>query len=269
MDARRVGDTPDLQDESVPCASRGRARPCRLVADLDPGEPPGLPKRARSVLTAGERRHAGGNLVAMPLATRSFDDKQESIDGMLRQLLGHGLLTIDVICAGDLPHIADCEQDWRRAGLRTRAPRGLRGCRSGPARRPHSHRRRRCAADCPVPRGAGHYRRNVRRRHRRMTTTVGSCTAIISIATAFSRQCHRAHLAARHPGRGPRPAGTGQRPYAGLPALTRSAHHGELDGTVWSLRSIHLTGVGLGSTLQNQQVRPTSGPATLTLAAGR
>ena len=83
----------------------------------DPGEPPGLPKRARSVLTAGGRRHAGGNLVAMPLATRSFDDKQESIDGMLRQLLGHGLLTIDVICAGDLPHIADCEQDWRRAGL--------------------------------------------------------------------------------------------------------------------------------------------------------
>ena len=83
----------------------------------DPGEPPGLPKRARSVLTAGGRRHAGGNLVAMPLATRLFDDKQESIDGMLRQLLGHGLLTIDVICAGDLPHIADCEQDWRRAGL--------------------------------------------------------------------------------------------------------------------------------------------------------
>ena len=83
----------------------------------DPAEPPGLPKRARSVLTAGGRRHAGGNLVAMPLATRSFDDKQESIDGMLRQLLGHGLLTIDVICAGDLPHIADCEQDWRRAGL--------------------------------------------------------------------------------------------------------------------------------------------------------
>ena len=68
----------------------------------------------------------------MPLAPRSFDDKQESIDGMLRQLLGHGLLTIDVICAGDLPHIAG----RLRAGLaarwtaRTRAPRGLRGRRS-------------------------------------------------------------------------------------------------------------------------------------------
>jgi hypothetical protein len=83
----------------------------------DPDEPPGLPKRARSVLTAGGRRHVGGNLVAMPLASRSFDDKQESIDGMLRQLLRHGLLTVDVVCTADLPHIAYCEQNWRRAGL--------------------------------------------------------------------------------------------------------------------------------------------------------
>ena len=54
----------------------------------DPGEPPGLPRRARSVLTSRGRRRAGGNLVAMPLATRSYDDEQEAIDGTLRQLLG-------------------------------------------------------------------------------------------------------------------------------------------------------------------------------------
>ena len=47
-----------------------------------------------------------------------------------------------------------------------------------------------------------------------MTTTAGSCTAIISIATAFSRQCHRAHLAARHPGlaRGPQEPVSGRTP---------------------------------------------------------
>jgi len=83
----------------------------------DPGEPPGLPRRARSVLTSRGRRRAGGNLVAMPLATRSYDDEQESIDGTLRQLLGRGLLTVDIVCASDLPRIADCEQNWRRAGL--------------------------------------------------------------------------------------------------------------------------------------------------------
>ena len=44
-----------------------------------------------------------------------------------------------------------------------------------------------------------------------MTTTAGSCTAIISIAAASSASAHRAHLAARYTGRdrGPQETGSG------------------------------------------------------------